>query len=244
VKHYPGVVVGIVKSLDDPDGQGRVQVEFPWLSDNQKSAWAPIATLMAGKQRGMMFMPELDDELLVAFEHGDFEHPFIIGFLWNGVDEPPHQGINHKVRRLKTVSGHTVDFDDNTGQEKITIKTAGGHEIEMKDAPTGHIAVKTKGGQEVTMNDVPPDIEIKISSQNSIKISNTGIDISAPAGNLSVNCLQANVTAASMMKIDAPMMTINAPMTIFNGIVQVPTLIAQAVVGSAYTPAPGNTFGL
>ena len=76
---YPGVVIGTVRSVDDPDGEGRLQVEFPWMPGPPLSAWAPIAAPMAGKSRGVFLSPEVDDEVLVAFEHGDFDHPFVVG---------------------------------------------------------------------------------------------------------------------------------------------------------------------
>jgi uncharacterized protein involved in type VI secretion and phage assembly len=221
MKQYPGVVTAIVKSLEDPDGEGKIKLDFPWMSpDGQKSAWAPVASLMAGKDRGAFFMPEPEDEVLVAFEQGDFNHPFIVGFLWNGADKPPQSDINSSVRRLKTVSGHTIDFDDNGGKERILIKTAQGHEIEMKDATPGSITIKTKGGQEVKLDDLP-----------------SGITLSVPTGTLKIDCMNADVTASSLLNV-------SAPMTVFSGVVQVPTLIAQSVVSSAYTPAPGNTYGL
>lgn len=240
MRHYPGVVIGIVKSLEDPDGEGRIELEFPWLTEeNERSAWAPIATLMAGGERGAYFMPEIDDEVLVAFEHGEFDHPFIVGFLWNGAQRPPHSDINPSVRRLRTVSGHQVEFDDNRGQERILIITAGGHQIEMKDTAPASITIKTTGGQEVEFKDIPASVSIKTSAGNKISVSDTpaGITLSVPSGKVDVKCMQANVSATTLLKV-------TAPMTTFSGVVQVPTLIAQSVVGSAYTPAPGNTYGL
>ena len=103
--------------------QGRIQLQFPWLSEVHRSAWAPVAAPMAGKKRGAFFMPELDDEVLVAFEHGDFDHPFIIGFLWNGVDTPPE--TNQKNRVIKTPGGHTCASRTATGK-KID------HQIELR----------------------------------------------------------------------------------------------------------------
>ena len=233
-----GVVVGLVTSVQDPQNIGRVQVHFPWLSDDNSSQWARVATFMAGPKRGSWFMPEVDDEVLISFEHGDVQHPYIIGFVWNGRDKPPNDGIDTKVRRLRTVSGHVIEFDDRAGQEHILIKTKAGHLIEMKDTP-GSIHINTAGGQKVDMDDVPPKIEIKTTANNSIQVSDAppGVTISTPSGILTVNCLQANVTASSLLNV-------TAPMAVFAGVVQIPTLIAQAVVGSAYTPAPGNTFGL
>jgi uncharacterized protein involved in type VI secretion and phage assembly len=233
-----GVVVGIVTSVEDPQNLGRVQVNFPWLSGDNTSQWARVATLMAGPKRGSWFMPEVDDEVMVSFEHGNAQHPYILGYVWNGRDKPPNDGIDTKVRRLRTVSGHVLEFDDRSGQEQILIKTKAGHLIEMKDTP-GSIHIETKGGQKIDMDDVPAKIEIKTTANNSIQISDAppGVTISTPTGILTVNCLQANVTASSMLNV-------TAPMTVFTGVVQAQLVIATAVVGSAYAPAPGNTFGL
>lgn len=236
---YSGVVIGVVRSLDDPDQEGRIEVEFPWLAEGERSGWAPIATLMAGGDRGAYFMPEIGDEVLVAFEHGDFDHPFVIGFLWNGAQRPPHSDINPSVRRLRTVSGHRVEFNDNGGQEQVLIITAGGHRIDMKDTAPASVTITTAGRQEVKLNDAPAEVCIKTAAGNEIKISDSppGITLSVPSGMVNINCVQASLSSAAALNV-------TAPMTVFSGVVQVPTLIAQAVVGSAYTPAPGNIFGL
>src|SRR5689334_2824184 len=84
-----GVVVGVVTNIQDDQGLGRVKVKFPWLSDTDESHWARVAVPMAGHQRGFYFLPEVDDEVLVAFEHGSADYPYILGALWNGKDEPP-----------------------------------------------------------------------------------------------------------------------------------------------------------
>jgi uncharacterized protein involved in type VI secretion and phage assembly len=209
-----GVVIGTVKSLKDPKNLGRIEVYFPWLSDNNKSHWARVATLMAGSGRGSWFMPEKDDEVLVAFEHGDTSFPYIVGFLWNGEDKPPNQGINSKVRRLQTVSGHILEFDDRPGQTRITIETQGGQKIELKDLPAG-ISISTTSGNEITISDLPPQISI-----------------SCPTGAVTVNCLQASVNAAALLNV-------NAPVAQFSGVVQ-----AAAIVSPVYTPGIGNLFGL
>jgi uncharacterized protein involved in type VI secretion and phage assembly len=209
-----GVVVGTVKSLKDPQNLGRIEVYFPWLSDDNKSYWARVATLMAGPGRGSWFMPEEKDEVLVAFEHGDTSFPYIVGFLWNGEDKPPNQGINSKVRRLQTVSGHILEFDDRLGQTRITIETQGGQKIELKDLPAG-ISISTTSGNEITISDLPPQISI-----------------SCPTGVVTVNCLQASVNAAALLNV-------NAPVAQFSGVVQ-----AAAIVSPVYTPGIGNLFGL
>ncbi len=118
-----GVVVGVVTNNQDPEKMGRVKVKFPWLSDEDESNWARVASPMAGKDRGLFLLPEVDDEVLVAFEHGDPRFPYVVGSLWNGTDTPPADNADGKnnVRVLKSRSGHVVRLTDEDGKEKIEI---------------------------------------------------------------------------------------------------------------------------
>jgi phage baseplate assembly protein gpV len=265
-----GVVVGLVKDVDDPVGEGRVRVRFPWLSDdeNELSGWAPIARTMAGKERGYWFMPEVDDEALVAFEHGDIDHPFIVGFLHNGIDTPPDAGIDEKVRRVKTVSGHILEFDDRDNRERILLKTQGGHHLEMKDAQ-GTIELETSDGQQLVMRDQPAQIKLATKTGTSITIDDSpstvkvstvggvsltvtdtgGVSVDAPAGMLTVNSLSATINASSSCTLNAPLVTvsgalvsINSGLATFSGVVQCQTLITNAVVSTSYTPGVGNIW--
>ena len=122
-----GAVVGLVDSLEDPDSLGRIRLRFPWLGDDATSNWARIAAPMAGNDRGVFLQPEVDDEALVMFEQGDVRTPYVIGFLWNGDDAPPRD--KPALRTIKTVSGNTIEFDDD--DEKITITDANDHTVEM-----------------------------------------------------------------------------------------------------------------
>src|SRR5271170_858207 len=81
---FYGVAVGIVSNNKDPMNLGRVRMKFPWLSDDHESDWTRMASLMAGPGRGAYFLPEVNDEVLVAFEHGDVRRPYVIGGMWNG----------------------------------------------------------------------------------------------------------------------------------------------------------------
>jgi uncharacterized protein involved in type VI secretion and phage assembly len=118
-----GVVVGIVTNNQDPDGLGRVKVKIPRLSGDDESNWARIVSFMAGKERGSFFLPEVDDEVLVAFEYGNINIPYIIGSLWNGKDKPPISNDDGKnnFRIIKSRSGHLIRLDDTDGMEKIEI---------------------------------------------------------------------------------------------------------------------------
>jgi uncharacterized protein involved in type VI secretion and phage assembly len=118
-----GVVTALVTNNDDPDGLGRVKVNYPWLSNSDEGYWARIAAPMAGAGRGIYFLPEVNDELLVAFEQGDLRFPYVLGALWNGKDAPPEKNEDGKnnIRVIKSRSGHVVRLTDKDGEEKIEI---------------------------------------------------------------------------------------------------------------------------
>jgi uncharacterized protein involved in type VI secretion and phage assembly len=144
-----GVVTGQVVSMDDPDQQGRVQVSLPFLGGQNQSAWAPVATLMAGGNRGSWFMPEVGDGVLIAFNQDDVAHPYIIGFMWNGQDAPPDP--NYKNRVIVTPGGHTLRFEDTAGSERIILKSSSGQTITLDDTGGGSITL-AGGGRTFTMS--------------------------------------------------------------------------------------------
>ena len=141
----PGVAIAIVHDLEDPLNEGRIGLRYPWLKNNATSGWAPMSSPLAGKNRGMMFLPELEDEVLVAFDQGDFDHPYILGFLWNGVDNLPDSNRQHRI--IKTPGGLELRFEDDN--QKIQIRTPGGLSIVMDD---GQASITLQGGgRAVTM---------------------------------------------------------------------------------------------
>jgi len=119
-------VIGVVTDNKDPDKLSRVKVKFPTLSNDDNSWWAPIVSVGAGKNRGWFFIPEVDDEVLVMFEHGDIARPVVLGALWNGKDKPPDSNSDggNKKRTMVSRGGTTVEMDDDAG--KITMKDGGG----------------------------------------------------------------------------------------------------------------------
>ena len=159
-----GVVVGVVTNNQDPEGLGRVKVLFPWLSDSEESHWARIATLMAGKDRGSFYLPEVDDEVLVAFEHGDVRFPYVVGMLWNGKDKPRYDnadGSNDK-RVITSRSGHEFIFDDNAQQGKVVIHTRKNQTITLDDSAGGEkISIADKSGNSVEIDATQNSIAVK-----------------------------------------------------------------------------------
>lgn len=170
-----GVVIGVVTSNQDPEGLGRIKINFPWRGEKDESYWARVVSLMAGKERGIVFYPEVDDEVLVAFEHGDINHPYILGALWNGKDKPPETNSDGKnnIRKIKSRSGHEIIFnDDSTAkQEKIEIHTNAGHKIVLDDSSGQEkieIIDKT-GSNKMTIDSVQNSVNIESALQLKIK---------------------------------------------------------------------------
>ena len=105
-----GVVTGQVVSVDDPNQQGRVQVSLPFMGGQNESYWAPVATFMSGGGRGAWFMPQVGDEVLLAFNQDDPAHPHILGFLWNGQNTPP--STDPDLRVIRSLNGHEIRIYD------------------------------------------------------------------------------------------------------------------------------------
>jgi len=214
-----GVVVAVVTDIVDPNGQGRVKVRLPWVFDSgagDYGVWARLATLSAGPNKGTWFVPDKDDEVLVAFEHGDPRWPYVIGSLWNGVDSPPESmdgGGNNYKKVVCSRNGVKITLDDTDGQEQLILETP--------------------GGQKVTLKDGPGAVTIEDSNGNSVKLESAGITVTASA-KVTVN--------ASTAEISAGMLTVNAGMSKFSGVVQADTVIANSVVSSSYTPGAGNIW--
>jgi uncharacterized protein involved in type VI secretion and phage assembly len=173
-----GVSVGIVAQNKDPDGLGRVKVRFPWRENPDESHWARIAVPMAGKDRGIWFLPEIGDEVLVACDTEKIEHPYILGSLWNGKEPPPTTNADGKndIRMIRSRGGHEIVFDDGA---------KGRIEIHLKDDtrtvrldPDG-IVIKDKSGNSIEITSTPGTI--KVASATSLSLTSKTIDIKADA---------------------------------------------------------------
>jgi uncharacterized protein involved in type VI secretion and phage assembly len=192
-----GVVVGIVTNNQDPDGMGRVKVKFPWLSDQDESWWARIATVMAGSGRGSYFLPEVNDEVMVAFEHGDVRFPYVLGALWNGKDSPPTTNSDgqNNIRVIKSRSGHVVRLDDTNGNEKIEV-------------------IDKTGSNSITIQS--SDNSITITANGTVKIVGQSIQITSQAAITIQAGTSLSANASTTMDLES-----NAPMTIKGAMVSI-----------------------
>jgi len=123
-----GVVPGTVTDVSDPQQEGRVRVSFPWLAETYTSDWLRVVSPGAGPRRGQLVLPEVDDEVLVAFEQGDLRHGYVLGGLFSAVDPPPTgdrliDATTGQVRRRGFVSrrGHSLVFLDDPAQSGIAL---------------------------------------------------------------------------------------------------------------------------
>ncbi len=212
---YPAVVVDVA----DPDGEGRVKIRLPWAPDADSGlyeAWARLATLMAGANRGTWFVPDTDDEVLVVFEAGNPQRPYVIGGLWNGQDSPPQSmdgAGDNPVKAIHSRNGIIITLDDSNGQEKLRLETP--------------------GGQSVTLDDGAGSLTAADSNGNTVTLESAGVTVSS-SGKVTIN--------ASTVEVSAGMVTVNAGMSKFSGVVQADTVITNSVVSSSYTPGAGNIW--
>lgn len=204
-KRINGIVTGIVTNNRDEEGLGRIKVKFPWLSEENETDWAKVMSFMAGKERGGFFLPEVGDEVLVAFEHGDINYPYVIGALWNNEDNPPETNSDGKnnIRKIRSRSGHEIVFndDDTSKQEKIEIHTRGGHKILLDDsAGQEKIEIIDKtGSNKMTIDSVQNSISIE--SSTLLKIKAQVIEIEAGA--------TMTIKAGAVLNIQGALVKIN-----------------------------------
>lgn len=192
-----GVAVAIVRDNKDGASQGRVKVSYPWHSSPEESYWARVVTPMAGKNRGIYFLPEVDDEVLVVFDRGDVRFPYVVGSLWNGQDGAPETNSDGKndVRVVRSRKGHKIMFDDGD-QGRLQLELNDGKKITIDDS--GMRVDDTKGNS----------IEIN-SQQGSITIQATT--------KVEIRAAQISIQATGTMDIQAgPTMSLKAAMININ----------------------------
>jgi uncharacterized protein involved in type VI secretion and phage assembly len=223
----PGVVPALVTNIKDDKHLGRVRVKFPWLDDKIETDWIRVATPNGGGTRGLLALPEVDDEVLVAFEHGDIRRPYLVGALWNGKDQPPAR-VNAAVdansgkvvsRSFTSRKGHFLAFSDKDGEESVELGTS--------DPKLRIVLEKDKKTLIVNSSDT-----IEISAAGNITVKSTkGITVSA-TGDLELKGQNVTISATANLDLKA-----NANVTVKGG--------AQATFeGTAQTAVKGAVLQL
>lgn len=179
-KRLYGVYPGRVVDLRDPERQGRVRVR---LASSHQDAnvsddlWARLATMMAGKDRGTWYIPDVDDEVLVSFEAGDPSQPFVIGALWNAKDAPPEtmdsNGDNH-IKSIKTRGGVVIRIDDRPGQSSLKLETSRGQTIALDDG-SGSVTVTDSNGNSI----VHDSSGVSVTASASVRVAASIVEVSA-----------------------------------------------------------------
>ena len=151
--NMPGIVIAKIMDNRDPEGLGKVRLTFPWLEQSMQTEWISVAQPHAGKDRGIFWMPEIDDEVVVGFLHGDVQRPIVLGALWNPVAPPPSKDPRERIIRSK--NGHTIRFLDSTvtagDKGALIIKDGHGSTIAMSN---GFMKIKAVGTLEISANSI------------------------------------------------------------------------------------------
>jgi uncharacterized protein involved in type VI secretion and phage assembly len=190
-----GVAIAIVTQNNDPDGLCRVQVRYPWHEKSRESYWARLAVPMAGGGRGTVFIPEVDDEVVVAFEREDLRFPYVLGALWNGKDKPPLA-------------------NDDGKNDKRTIKSRKAHYLLFDDGTQGVVELAHHNGSIVRFTD--NEIELKDSQGNQLKIEKSGTITLQANGQLRIKAAAITIEATGALEVKS-----NATLTVRGSLVNI-----------------------
>ena len=177
--YLKGVAIAVVTQNRDPDGLGRVKLKFSWENEPRESDWARCAVPMAGKDRGTYFLPEVGDEVLVAFEREDMRFPYVLGALWNGQDAPPDNNSDGKNDRrvIKSRQGHTLTFDDGD-QGSVELRLQDGKHLKIDDQG---LLLEDGKGNKVSIESTSGAISIEAAQSLTLKAPSITLDASATA---------------------------------------------------------------
>lgn len=194
--YVKGVAIGVVTQNKDPEGLCRVKLSFPWHDQPSESYWARLAMPMAGDGRGMVLIPEVGDEVLVAFEREDLRFPYVLGALWNGKDKPPlanNDGKNDK-RILKSRKHHYLLFDDG---------------------PKGVVELAHEKGRKVVIDDT--GFAVQDENGNSVKVDSASGAMTIEAkGALKIKALSITLEATGTLEVKS-----SATLTLRGSLVQI-----------------------
>jgi uncharacterized protein involved in type VI secretion and phage assembly len=207
-----------VTDTNDPEGIGRIRVRFYWQSSKEKSPWIRMVTPYAGKNKGIFFIPEVGEEVLVAFENENADKPYVIGAHYNGKNKPDDWKSDKNYKKsIRTKSGHTIEFNDENGKEEIIIYdkdkvntvTLSSHDKKMMISCKGDLKIDAENIEITARKDYKLDVkgktsmasmkETEINATSTCKIhSNKDVEIEAMANLKAKANAKAEVTGAQL----------------------------------------------
>jgi uncharacterized protein involved in type VI secretion and phage assembly len=198
-----GVTVGVVTNNADPDKLGRVRVKFPSVSDTEESEWARVLTPGGGSSKGMQFVPDVDDEVLVVFEHGDPRRPYILGAVWSDKQKPPFADYTQNGKStswsIGTPFGQSLAF--RTGESKDKRQFV----VQMRDKQTklflGEDKVELFAADQSPIQLKTGQASITLSANGDVTIKGTNITLEATKG-VTINGVSVDVKAKAKATIE------------------------------------------
>ncbi len=186
---YFGVYPAIVTDIVDEKRLGRIEVRFPWLGrdgDRDVRAWATLCSPYADGRQGLLALPEVGSQVVVAFEAGNPRRPYVLGAAWNGRAELPHepQAANN-LRQLRSRADSRLEFDDTAGAARVRITMASGHEVVLDDAAQ-QVTIRHSGGSVVRLT--PTTVQVEARAAVEVKASTVTVDAALSTFNGLVKC--------------------------------------------------------
>ena len=186
-----GLAIGVVSDNQDPEGLGRVRLSFPWLNPDVAGGWARVVAAGAGDGRGLQFLPEVGDEVLVGFELGDVHTPYVLGGLWNGLDRPPlatAEAVEGEVRRrvIRSRSGHAILLDDGPGGG-VTVSDRRGNAITLSSADG---AVRIEAAGELRLR---AGAGLSVEAAGKVEIAGQGVTVNGKSATVDISASLINL---------------------------------------------------
>ena len=198
---YFGVYRALVTSIEDPDNRGRVQLRMPALAAEEGPdllLWATLCTPYADNDQGLVILPEVGSQVVVAFEAGDEHHPYVVGSTWSGhLPLPNGPESSNNIRVLRTRSDSRLEFDDAAAGPKISLTTHSGHQVVL-DAGASEVTITHSNGSTIKLTAAG---SIEITANSAVNVTAQTVQVDAPIATFSgiVNCqtLVANAGVVS-----------------------------------------------
>ena len=189
LRHF-GVYPAIVTDVVDPDALGRIEVKLPWLGEQGATdvrLWATLCTPYADDDQGLLILPAVDTQVVVAFEAGDLRRPYVIGSCWNGREALPVAAAQPNDKRLlKTRAGSLLEFDDMDVAPKVTLSMRSGHKLVLDDGAAEVTLSHANGAQIV----IDAGGAVRVTANSTIDVTGSTLNVHAPVANFDgiVNC--------------------------------------------------------